>query len=94
MNMPRSIRAEGVKGNEETGDDGSRLKLGNETQWKGTEHVRPVGRRDALLITKRWDKQDRVNTDSEKPQEEEHRVQKGLFASNNRIYTLLVLSST
>lgn len=84
--MQCSIRAEGVKGKEETEDDSSRLKLGNEIQWKGIEHVREKGHARSLLITKHWDKQDRVNTDSEKLQEEERRGQKGPCASNSRMH--------
>lgn len=47
-NMPPSVRAEGLKSKEET-EDGSRLKLGSETQWKDVGHIQSMGRRDAPI---------------------------------------------
>lgn len=88
---------EGLKGKEET-EDGSRLKLGSETQWKYIEHIQSMGRRETFILSlpvgnKALGSKDRVNTKPEKPQEEDCRVQKRLFASNNRTHTAGIIKS-
>lgn len=56
--------------------------LSTSSPWGGGSLSLPVGN---------WDKQDRVNTEPEKPQEEDCRVQKGLFESNNRIHIVGII---
>lgn len=94
MNIPRSIRQRESRARRKRRTVQG-LKWEMRSSGKAPSTSGPVrgeeGHAHSLLITKRWDKQDRVNTDSEQPQEEERRVQKGPFASTSRIHIVGII---